>query len=96
MSAPSVPSLVRVGRENVQLKWSSKYVPPAVDRTKFGFRVMICRTEDDSVCVVSVLVRGHDALVELEPGTFTASIASLSPFTEYRYRYGNFEMHVQS
>ena len=90
MPTPSSPSPVKVGRDHAKLKWTTKYVPPAVDRTRFGFRIMTCRTEESYDCFESALFRGDGSLEEPDPsaeGTFSARIALPLSNTEYRCRY---------
>jgi hypothetical protein len=39
---PSIPSIEKTGRTNVTIKWSSSFVPPASDKTAFGFNISVC------------------------------------------------------
>ena len=43
ITAPSIPLIASIGRETASLSWSSSFVPLASDKTRFGFRLEICK-----------------------------------------------------
>lgn len=75
MPQPPVPVTSNIGRNHIQIKWTSPYVPMSADTTRFGYNVSYCKSlpvtqeedVDPTVCeTVERLRTSMDELLDLD------------------------------
>lgn len=92
MAPPSPPLHARLGRDSALLQWTSRHLPPLVDRSRFGFALSVCGADRGSEdCRVLTLLRGDPGLAVAERSfaagaVFSAVVGGLEPDSLYRVR----------